>query len=310
MNSISITSLVTATADAKTLGIPPFYYRKRGSNYVIPGSQNISAQTYQNLKKIQNTIRVPSSIYSANKAPLNAYSKPLNKPLDGYYGVCWNQMSDRPVPSIQKATIPTGYGTSYNNRHHSVTSSHPGCQTPGGKGVDIKHNSYDRYLNRLKGKGPLRRGIVPPGFGRQIPFNQAYPIYGGKTLKTNIIEGCNCINNEEQNNNLYENKLFYPYPITNYQFEVGATVYTIKSGTDYYSPAKVININNNEYLVEFNDETLETKTISELKIYYPCECPQEILTVELNQRFLETLPYYARIYCFFASLQYTSIKNF
>ena len=106
------------------------------------------------------------------------------------YGVCWNQMSDRPVPSVQRVTVPTGQNNSRNSRHHSVTSSRPGCQTPGGKGCDIKHNSYDRYLNRLKGKGPLRRGPIPFGYGEPIPFNTAYPVYGGKTIKTSIIDDC------------------------------------------------------------------------------------------------------------------------
>ncbi len=30
----------------------------------------------------------------------------------------------------------------------SITSLRPGAMSPGGSGVDIKHNSYDRYLNR------------------------------------------------------------------------------------------------------------------------------------------------------------------
>jgi len=41
-------------------------------------------------------------------------------------------------------------------------------------------------LNRLKGKGPVRRGVVPPTFGKPLPFNPAFPIYGGKTMKTSI----------------------------------------------------------------------------------------------------------------------------
>jgi hypothetical protein len=65
--------------------------------------------------------------------------------------------------------------------------------SPGGSGVDIKHNSYDRYLNRLKGKKPIRRGPIPPAFGLPyIPFNRAEPIYGGKVMKTSIVNNCNC----------------------------------------------------------------------------------------------------------------------
>ena len=139
---------------------------------------NSPSQRYQKLKLIHNTVRVPSSIYTMNLGALNVYQAP-NK----IYGVNWNQMSDRPYPSNQRATVPTGYGNSKNNKHTSVTSSRPGCQTPGGVGCDIKHNSYDRYLNRLKGKGALRRGPIPENFGRPIKFNPAFPIYGGKTVQ-------------------------------------------------------------------------------------------------------------------------------
>lgn len=157
-------------------------------NKIIDLTSNKSASQYQILKLIQNTVRVYSSLYTSNLASLTVYKKPTI----ATYGVCWNQMSDRPIPSVQKGIIPTGNNNSMNRRHTSVTSSRPGCQAPGGIGCDIKHNSYNRYLNRLKGKGPLRRGIIPPNFGQPIIFNPAFPIYGGKTTKTNIVTGCNC----------------------------------------------------------------------------------------------------------------------
>ena len=99
----------------------------------------------QTLKIIQNKVRVASSLYTMNLGVLNSYNKPVIN------NVCWNQMSDRAVPSVQKATVPTGFANSLNGKHSSFTSSKPGSQTPGGIGCDIKHNSYARYLNRLKG---------------------------------------------------------------------------------------------------------------------------------------------------------------
>ena len=175
---------------SKLLGLPSHYYRYRTCDTNLTG--NLPADQYQRLKQIQNTVRIYSSLYTANVAPLNAYQAPIRDPARDLYGVCWNQMSDRAVPSVQRATIPTGFHTNMNGRHHSVTSSKPGSQTPGGAGCDIKHNSYDRYLNRLKGSGPLRRGVIPPAFGAPIPFNPAFPVYGGKTTKTNIVAGCVC----------------------------------------------------------------------------------------------------------------------
>lgn len=151
-------------------------------------NDNSSAVHYQRLKIIQNTVRVPSSLYTSNLGPLTCYKLPTIET----HNVCWNQMSDRPFPSVQKSCVPTGTYNSLNNKHYSVTSGKPGSQTPGGVGCDIKHNSYDRYLNRLKAKGPLKRGVILPTFGKNIPFNPAYPVYGGKTVKMNIISGCDC----------------------------------------------------------------------------------------------------------------------
>ena len=205
------TSLVF-NCPSKLVGLPPQYYRCRDCDTNLNG--NSPADQYQKLKLIQNTVRVQGSLYTSNLGPLNAYKKPVSDWQTLQYGVCWNQMSDRPVPSVQRATVPTGYNTSMNRRHTSVTSSKPGSQTPGGKGCDIKHNSYDRYLNRLKGKGPLRRGVIPKTFGAPIPFNPAFPIYGGKTVKTNIVSGCDCpigtpAQNLQQDISVYKNPLYY-----------------------------------------------------------------------------------------------------
>lgn len=283
----SITSLVYNDSFAKQLGIPQTYYRYRSCNPNFPNRTQTSvggftpAEQYQKLKLIQNTVRVYGSLYVDNLGALTAYKKPINDPNKGFYGVCWNQMSDRPVPSVQRATIPTGYATSMNRRHTSVTSSRPGCQTPGGVGCDIKHNSYDRYLNRLKGKGPMRRGVVPPNFGKPVSFNRALPIYGGKTMKTNIVDaGCDCpidINSgENQDVKIYNNPLWQPYPSENLSFNVGDYVYAIKTGTDYYSKATVIEkLENDNYVIQFEDNTTQTSNISELKIYFPCNCSSE-----------------------------------
>ena len=272
MSEYSITSLVRNAQYAKKLGLPDFYYRCRSCNTNLSGST--PADQYQRLKLIQNTVRLYGSLYTANLAPLTAYKKPISNPNVNLYGVCWNQMSDRPVPSVQKATIPTGFATSMNRKHTSVTSSRPGCQTPGGVGCDIKHNSYDRYLNRLKGKGPLKRGVVPPNFGKPIPFNPAFPIYGGKTLKTNIVNGCNCDPNLKQDILIYNNPLWQPYPSASYGFNVGNNVYAIKSGTNFYSKATVTAVNGDIYTIQFNDGTIQNVDVNELLIYYPCECNQ------------------------------------
>ena len=164
-------------------GFNPYSFgnpRKRGCS---GNNSNSFWNIYQKQKIIQKTVRVPSSLYTMNLGGLSVYQHPDIK----YQNVNWNQMSDRKEPHYQKTYIPTQKSTK-----HSYTSNKPGCQSPGGIGVDIKHNSYARYLNRLKGKGPLRRGIITTIDITKIPFNPAFPIYGGKTFKTSIVNNCNC----------------------------------------------------------------------------------------------------------------------
>lgn len=233
MITCSKTSIVF-NEPSKLWGLPPFYYRRRVCNTNLTG--NTPADQYQKLKLIQNTVRVAGSLYTANLGPLSAYTPPIQNVSAGLYGVCWNQMSDRPVPSVQRASVPTGYNSSMNRRHSSVTSSKPGSQTPGGAGCDIKHNSYDRYLNRLKGKGPLKRGVIPRDFGAPaIPFNRAFPIYGGKTTKTNIVDGCNCGSSDptwtqaEQSRQIYTNPFLFPEPLS-------ACVFTMSEVASHNTP--------------------------------------------------------------------------
>lgn len=137
---------------------------------------------YQRQQVIQQTVRVPASLYTMNLAGLAGFQSPLARhyqvveitPGSPYITpptVCWNQSSDRAKPAIGK--VATASGTTYHSSsiRRTITRDRPGAMTPGGVGVDVKHNSYERYLNRLKGKAPLRRG--PGG-------------------KTGIISGCYC----------------------------------------------------------------------------------------------------------------------
>ena len=245
-----------------------YYYRLRSCDTNL--TSNTPANQYQRLKLIQNTVRVASSLYTMNLGALNAYTKPTS----ATYNVCWNQMSDRPIPSVQKTYVPTGANNSLNNRHSSVTSSKPGSQSPGGVGCDIKHNSYDRYLNRLKGKAPLRRGIIPPTFGDPIPFNRAFPVYGGKTTKTSIVSNCNCPIISDNDEEIYNNPLFFPEPnITCADiFKEGDYVYTTKDNSPYYVKATIQSIIDEIYTVEFEDGSTNQKTCDQLRIYFPCEC--------------------------------------
>ena len=240
-------------------------------------NQNLSslnpASQYQRLKIIQNTVRVPSSLYSMNLGALNVYQKPF--PL---YNVNWNQMSDRRERHIQPNIVTGGSFYHGSSTKSTITRCRPGAGSPGGSGVDIKHNSYDRYLNRIKGKGPVRRGPIPPGFGTPLA-NLDLNVQGGKTMKTSIVAGCNCpivpddaVREKEA---LLYTVLLSPLNFNvNYVFSVGQQVYAIllEQGQNYYAQAVITAINDGVYTIQFQDGTIGYRTANNLLVYFPCNC--------------------------------------
>lgn len=280
-----IDALQTYNGSTQMNGQPLEAFSCRGCNQNLASSN--PASQYQRQKLIQNTVRVPASLYTMNLASLAAYQKPLNdvqlvEQAGSWYiapaKTNWNQMSDRARPSVQKATIPTGTNCSMNRKHTSSTSSRPGCQTPGGVGVDIKHNSYDRYLNRLKGKSVLRRGPIPPNYGAPIPYNRAYPVKGGKIVKTGIINECACPDVNQPTDlkeHVYASKQNAIEDIlrnVSYNYSVGDTVWALVDKT--YYKAIIQSIDNELYTVILPDGTIETVTSNELLIYFECNCNQ------------------------------------
>ena len=205
-------------------------YRWNGT----PGSNSRGVQ-YQIQKQIQRVVRVPQSLYSMNLAALSVYQKPIpttevvdvnGTPYIAGGNVNWNQMSDRKQPHIQ--TLVTASGSTYgaSSTRHTTVKMRPGAMSPGGAGVDIKHNSYDRYLNRLKGKAPLRRGPINPTFGIPRPFDPAHPVYGNKVMKLGIVNGCDCPTPLEDEKILYEDDCVYAYRNTlQTSFYVGQKVW-------------------------------------------------------------------------------------
>ncbi len=123
-------------------------------------------------KRIWNQVRTASSIYSMNLSSLTSAADRLAS------GTNWNQRSDRVLAATQPAIHPT-HG---NSLHSTLTSNRPGAATPGGSGVDVKHDSYARYLNRKKA-GNLKTQTTT-----------AVPIQGNKTgmvgLLANSINCC------------------------------------------------------------------------------------------------------------------------
>lgn len=258
-------------------------YRCRGCNNNL--TANDPASQYQRQKIIQNTVRVPTSLFTMNLGALNVYERPnldyrvVDVSGSTYVvspGVNWNQMSDRKDPHIQVVKTGSGSGYGASSTRRTITRNRPGAMSPGGSGVDIKHNSYDRYLNRLKGKKPLRRDPIPPTFGLPyIPFNRADPIYGGKVMKTSIVNHCNCpiVSNDDTRlfvNSALQDKI---YDVV-YTYAVGEYVFSKKIGDSSAAKfkAQIIAIENDLYTVKFADGSVESVSGDYLSIYFDCDC--------------------------------------
>jgi len=259
----------------------------RGCNKNLAG--NDLASQYQRQKIIQNTVRVYASLYTMNLAGLSGYQKPLNVPqfvqqAGTQYIVpaktYWNQMSDRARPSNQVTKVASGAAYHSSSTRHTITRNRPGAMSPGGIGVDIKHNSYNRYLNKIKGKAPLRRGAINLS-------NISSPIYGGKFVKTSIINKCHCPEEDKDNK---QDKLIYGSSESalqdkilsmNYTFKIGDFVWAKKyeTDTDFYK-GEIINIMDELYTVKFEDNIIVNIPYCELAIYFECNCTPSLSFVE------------------------------
>lgn len=277
----------TQNGSTQVNGVPTEIHSCRGCNHNL--ASNNPASQYQRQKLIQNTVRVQSSLYTMNLAGLSGYQKPsdtyqlVEQAGTSYYApprVNWNQMSDRAKPANQLTKVASGSTYHSSSTKHSITRDRPGAMSPGGIGVDIKHNSYERRLNKLKGKNVLRRGVIPPNYGSPIPFNRAYPVYGGKVIKTSIINNCDCpeiINNLEANKQIYgseSNAIQDNILSIKYEYNIGDFVWAKKNinDTKLYK-ALIININNSIYTIEFvDDNTIINTQASSLLIYFDCNC--------------------------------------
>ena len=229
-------------------------------------SSNDPAIVNQRQKIIQKTVRVNSSLYTMNIAGLNVYQSPVQhyqvveQSGSNYVippGLNWNQMSDRARPSNQ--VVKTGSGSSTygsSSLRGTKVRNRPGAMSPGGSGVDIKHNSYERYLNRIKGKGVLKKGSVQMNDGQKMT--------GGKDVKFSIVNNCDCQPNTQTNmymNNMKDfNDVMYDIKYSFYENEI-VLVRNNKYNKIWYK-GTIIGIFDNIYLIDFGNGIIEEINIS------------------------------------------------
>jgi hypothetical protein len=138
---------------------------------LVSSRQILEAET----RRMYGVSRIPASEFSMNLAAFNVYTGSRDST-----GRTWNQSSDRAIRHSQPHPVPS-HGSSTRG---SVTRLRPGALKPGGTGVDIKHNSYARYLNRIKGGAMLAGPYVGGNVNNKSVVNN-------KVQKLNSVN-CSC----------------------------------------------------------------------------------------------------------------------
>ena len=112
------------------------------------GNCSGSSINNENIEKIiQNQVRVSQSQLLDVKGAITIGADYLDTSANPSVSHPFQNMSDRREPH---GLLHTNVPTRGNSLRSSITSNKPGSMAPGGKGVDVKHGSYARYLGKLK----------------------------------------------------------------------------------------------------------------------------------------------------------------
>jgi hypothetical protein len=179
------------------LSYAPNVSRCYGCNACMDPSCSVALRDLQldtKNKVITNLVRIPASLYANNlesvvaSHDLVANLTDQKVPVTNRYYIGkpgGSQASDRARFSGSKLQFNRTVPSRGNSTKRSQTSMRPGSQAPGGIGVDVKHNSYQRYLLKKKGLYALQ-GQEPLG-------NHKKRIENNKYRKGEVIAGCKCI---------------------------------------------------------------------------------------------------------------------
>ena len=144
--------------------------------YRCVGNYDSSANAQETQRKIWNVSRVQSSLYTMNLGAQNVVGGENNKPKPENENVNWNQMSDRAVPGIVKKTMLVS---------RRRTRAWPGKTSAPGSGVDVKHDSYARYLARIKAPNMRTKKVTNKPDDDKKFYGNKYQVFG-------FIPGCKC----------------------------------------------------------------------------------------------------------------------
>lgn len=135
-------------------------------------------------KKITKSVGQSGSQYLGNLGSLEVWRdnscSPIGLVKSGNIENLASQASDR----YKKARVPKTavVPTRGNSTKRTQTSLRPGALGPGGSGVDVKHNSYARYLAK-------KRGGVILGENTPVNINNSKRIVNNKFMKPSVVAG-------------------------------------------------------------------------------------------------------------------------
>ena len=139
----------------------------------------------QTEKQIQNQVGVSESQMIDVKSAfaigsqLMQFPRNYNRYINNYPH---RNLSDRTNASNSAINFYNNVPTRGSSTRSSITSNKPGSMVPGGKGVDVKHDSYARYLGKLKAsniyfnENKQHPNYIPPTGSRLRPAvnNKSY----------------------------------------------------------------------------------------------------------------------------------------
>ena len=137
-------------------------------------------------KQIQNQVGVSESQMIDVKSAITIGSDYLALPAN-LTNYPFKNMSDRRNAHF---TLNNNVPTRGNSVRSSVTSNKPGSMAPGGKGVDVKHGSYARYLGKLKSKNIISNENMESV--SYIEGARIRPAMNNKQYRFSIINTTNC----------------------------------------------------------------------------------------------------------------------
>ena len=155
----------------KVVWIEPIQRCKACRSGICEGCDDVIIQ-----KRIWKQVGVPSSQHASVLSYIHGSSDSASSPPF----LNWNQSSNNYLPSVQNTYVPT----MGNSTRSTVTALRPGALSAGGVGVDLKHNSYARYLCRINSSN-LCASM------RNIPEDTS-PLYGNKLMSYGILSS-NCV---------------------------------------------------------------------------------------------------------------------